>query len=159
MKRIPITCLVTTLTLLGIAGTAMADDDSYRSGKNTTPNVNLPVTELKFTDTGVVSKNGMDSLKAAPALGNLATGEHASFVKMPSGFIGAVHLHTYDYYGVVISGVATNASVGEKAIPLPPGSYWFQPGGKPHVTNCISSTECIFFISQKAMFDYVPFTR
>lgn len=152
MKRLSIIYLA---AFIGIAGTAMADSYNHRMGKNSISNVNLPVTELTFSDTGIVSKNGKDSLQAAPAFGDLATGEHASFVKMPTGYIGAVHLHTYDYYGVVISGVATNASVGEKAIPLSPGSYWFQPGGKSHVTNCISSTECIFFISQKAMFDYV----
>ena len=159
MKRSTITYLATTLAVLSFAGTAIANDDIEKPGKNTVANVNLPVTKLKFSDTGVVAKNGIDSLQAAPAFGDLATGEHATFVKMPTGYVGAVHTHTYDYYGVVISGVATNASVGEKAIPLPPGSYWFQPGGKPHVTNCISSTECIFFISQKAMFDYVPAAR
>lgn len=78
---------------------------------------------------------------------------------MPTGFVSAPHTHSHDYYGVVITGVGVNTAAGGKDVPLPPGSYWFQPGGKPRVTKCISTTECIFFIHQPAKFDYLPVPR
>jgi hypothetical protein len=37
---------------------------------------------------------------------------------------------------------------GSGDVPLPVGSCWFQKGGERHVTKCISSNECIFFINQ-----------
>jgi hypothetical protein len=74
---------------------------------------------------------------------------------MPAGFISPVHTHTEDYWGVVISGVAVNGLPGSPDVELPVGSYWFQKGGEPHVTKCVSPNECIFFISQHGKFDYV----
>ena len=152
LKRIAY--LSTLLTTLTIAGGAMAGEAGASNGIAKS-NINMPVTELKWGATGVIGSNGIDTLQAAHAYGNSSKGEHSTLIKMPAGFVSTVHTHTDDYYGVVINGVAANASVGEKDIPLPPGSYWFQPGGKPHVTKCISTTECILFISQKAKFDYL----
>ena len=145
----------TMLTALTIAGGAMAAEKGALA-TDAKPNVNKPVTELKWGSTGVIGSNGIDTLQAAHAYGDSSKGAHATLIKMPAGFVSTVHTHTHDYYGVVINGVAANASVGEKDVPLSPGSYWFQPGGKPHVSKCISSTECIFFISQEAKFDYLP---
>ena len=153
LKRIAyVSAILTTFTIAGgaMAGTGGASNTAAK------PNVNLPVTELKWGSTGIVAPNGIGPLQAAPAYGDLSKGAHATFIKMPAGFVGAVHTHTHDFYVAVITGVAINTSVGDKDIPLPPGSYWFQPGGKPHVTKCISTTECIFFVSQGAKFDYLP---
>ncbi len=111
--------------------------------------VNLPVTELKFFETGV------GPLQAAPAYGDLSKGAHGTFIKMPAGFVSPVHTHTADYYAVVIDGVGANGAPGSVDVPLPSGSYWLQKGGEPHVTKCISATECIFFLVQPEKFDYV----
>ncbi len=155
--------LLAALTLVG-AGLSHADpmksSSHIKKGKmpaaSAMANVNKPVTELQWGATGVVAPNGAGSLQAAPAFGDLSKGEHATFIKMPTGFVSAPHIHSHDYYGVVITGVGANTAVGGKDVPLPPGSYWFQPGGKPHVTKCISTTECTFFIHQPAKFDYLP---
>lgn len=118
------------------------------------PSVSTPVTALTYGPTGV-SDGIHGELNAAPAYGDLAHGAHGTFIKMPAGFVSKVHVHTGDYWGVVISGVAVNGLPGSKDIPLPVGSYWFQKGGESHVTKCISPNECIFFISQNEKFDYV----
>ena len=78
---------------------------------------------------------------------------------MPTGFVSAPHAHTEDYFGIVITGVGVNTGAKGKDVPLPPGSYWFQPGGQEHVTKCVSTTECIFFIHQGGKFDYLPTAR
>jgi len=118
------------------------------------PSVSTPVTELKYGPTGV-SDGVHGELMAGPAYGDLAHGAHGTFIKMPAGFVSNVHIHTEDYWGVVISGVAVNGKPGSKDVALPVGSYWFQKGGESHVTKCISPNECIFFINQRDKFDYV----
>jgi hypothetical protein len=94
-------------------------------------------------------------LKAGPVYGNLQTGKHGTFVKMPAGFSSAIHTHTEDYYAVVIKGVGTNHVPGDKDVALPVGSYWFQKGEEAHVTKCLSKTDCLFFLVQPGKFDYV----
>lgn len=130
-----------------MAGTASADK----------PSVSIPVTQLHYGDTGVTD-GAHGQLQAGPAYGDLSHGAHGTFIKMPTGFVSPVHTHTEDYYGVVISGVAVNGVPGSKDTALPVGSYWFQKGGEPHVTKCISPNECIFFISQPGKFDYITQT-
>ena len=74
---------------------------------------------------------------------------------MPRGFVSPVHTHTEDYFGVVIKGVGANQAPGGKVVPLVAGSYWFQRGEEPHVTQCVSAEDCLFFIVQPGRFDYV----
>lgn len=118
------------------------------------PTVSIPASQIKFGSTGVKTSAG--ELLAGPAYGNLGTGKHGTFVKMPAGFISPPHTHTEDYFAVVIEGTATNAPTGVKEVPLPVGSYWFQRGEEEHVTKCISKTDCLFFLVQPGKFDYVP---
>lgn len=110
----------------------------------------VPVTELKFYQ----DKEG---LTVANGWGDPATGAHSNYIKMPGGTASGVHTHTYSYYGIVISGVVANEPPGSKQDhPLAPGSYWYQKGGEQHVTKCISQTECVFFVTSKGAFDYLP---
>ncbi len=124
------------------------------AGAEGKPSVSTPVTRLAYGATGV-SDGVHGELNAAPAYGDLAHGAHGTFIKMPAGFVSPIHIHTEDYWGVVISGVAVNGLPGSKDVELPVGSYWFQKGGERHVTKCISPNECIFFISQNGKFDYI----
>jgi hypothetical protein len=116
--------------------------------------LNTPVTALQYGPTGV-SDGVHGELLAAPAYGDLGHGPHGTFIRMPPGFVSPVHIHTEDYWGVVISGVAVNGLPASVDVALPAGSYWFQKGGERHVTKCISPNECLFFISQQGKFDYV----
>jgi len=124
-----------------------------------TENVSVPNTDLDFFETGIFDVNGVGPILGAAAYGDMTKGEHSTFIRMPSGFKGAVHTHTHDFWVTVISGVAVNTAVNGKDIVLPSGSYWFQPGGKPHYTNCISSIECVYFVSQNGAFDYNVLTK
>jgi quercetin dioxygenase-like cupin family protein len=126
-----------------------------RAASEGKPSVNIPVTQLQYVSTGVTD-GVTGEVKVAPAYGDLAHGAHGTFLKMPAGFVTPIHTHTDDYYGVVISGVGVNVTVGGTEVPLPAGSYWFQKGGERHITKCISSNECIFFLSQAAKFDFLP---
>ena len=149
MKINQIKLLVTTIVLCASV-TAVADVRDKISGG---PSVNKPVTQLKYFDTGIGKNSGVGTLHAAPAYGDLQHGAHGTFIKMSAGFVSAVHSHTGEYWGVVISGVGVNGTPGSVDVPLPVGSYWSQKGGELHVTKCISANECIFFINQTVKFD------
>ncbi len=140
-------------TLLGASQLAAAQESSPRHPTHEGPSVSIPASQIQFGSTGVKS-NGLE-LKAGPVYGNMQTGKHGTFVKMPAGFSSAVHTHTQDYYAVVIQGVGTNHAPGEKDVPLPAGSYWFQKGEEAHVTKCLSKSDCLFFLVQPGKFDYV----
>lgn len=110
----------------------------------------VPVTELKFYQ----NKEG---LTIANGWGDPASSAHSNYIKMAGGTASGVHTHTYSYYGVVIAGVVANEAPGSRQDhPLAAGSYWYQKGGEQHVTKCISQTECIFFVTSKGPFDYLP---
>jgi len=112
--------------------------------------ISLPVTSIKYFESGV------GPLKISPAFGNPQKGAHSTFVKLPAGFVSPLHIHTGDYYAVVISGVVANAATAEEPdVQLAPGSYWFQKGKANHITKCLSANECIVFITQPSKFDYI----
>jgi hypothetical protein len=139
--------LVAAAALAGLAVIAKAGPEGRSS-------VSIPVTELHYIKTGIT--DGVHGeLQAAPAYGDLANGAHGTFIKMPAGFVTPAHTHTADYYAVVISGTGVNIPVGGTDLPLPSGSYWFQKGTERHITKCISSNDCIFFLNQSAKFDFI----
>ncbi len=117
------------------------------------PSVSIPASEIIFVQTGVKTAKG--ELRAGPAYGDFQNGRHGTFVRMPAGFKSAVHTHTEDYFAAVVEGIGSNHPVGEEAVPLPAGSYWFQRGEEAHVTECLSETDCLFFLVQPGKFDYI----
>lgn len=143
---------MSTMKLLTAASVALASAALFAAPEGK-PSSGTPVTQLQYGPTGV-SDGVHGELKAAPAYGDLGRGPHGTFIRMPAGFVSAVHSHTDDYWGVVLSGVAANGVPGSTDVPLPAGSYWFQKGGERHVTRCLSPNECLFFISQHGKFDY-----
>ena len=134
MKNIKLKLLVVAAAF---SATAMAIA-ATPEGVSGSPSVNVPVTQLKYFDTGLGKESGVGTLQAAPAYGDLKQGAHGTFIKMPAGFVSDIHIHTGEYWGVVISGVGVNGLPGSKDVPLPVGSYWSQKGGERHVTKCIS---------------------
>jgi beta-alanine degradation protein BauB len=121
--------------------------------KTKTSSISTPAAELKYGPTGI-SDGVHGELQAAAAYGDLSNGPHGTFIKMPAGFVSPVHVHTDDYWAVVVSGVMANGKPGSTDIPLPAGSYFFQKGGEKHVTKCTSKEDCVFFVSQNGKFDY-----
>jgi uncharacterized protein DUF4437 len=135
-------------TLIASLILASAGVPSLGHASNTS--VNVPVTEMKFFDTGI------GPLKAAPGFGDFSKGAHSTFIKLPAGFVTPLHFYTEDLYGVVISGVvAQTVDANAADVPLAPGSYWFLKGKAAHVTKCLSANECVFFITQPGKFDFV----
>lgn len=120
---------------------------------HTGQSVSVPVTELIFRRSGVVTEAG--ELTTAQGFGDMSKGRHGTIVKLPAGFVSPVHAHTQDYYAIVISGVVVNNQPGQTDVPLATGSYWFQRGEENHVTKCISKVECVFVTNQSDKFDFI----
>jgi beta-alanine degradation protein BauB len=118
------------------------------------PSVSIPADQVTFGATGIATDAG--ELLAGPVFGDLAHGKHGTFIRMPAGFVSPEHTHTEDYLAVVLRGTGANGLPGAVDLPLPSGSYWFQRGEEAHVTKCLSTEECLFFLYQPGAFDYLP---
>src|SRR5262252_2203269 len=110
--------------------------------------LNIPATQVKYKDLG--------GPQLGTVWGDSAIGAHGSFLRLHKGFVSPAHLHTGDYYGVIVEGSVTNAEAGQQEIVLGPGSYYFQKGNADHVTKCVGDTDCLIYISQSKAFDFIP---
>jgi anti-sigma factor ChrR (cupin superfamily) len=117
------------------------------------PPVFQPITRVAWYE-GFPGGNSTGSL-----WGDRKVGHYGMLMKFPAGFKSGIHTHTGAYNGVVVRGVITNPVVGgAPAQPLHQGSWWYQPGGQQHETNCSSEGECVIFIAQETPIDYQPIT-
>jgi quercetin dioxygenase-like cupin family protein len=136
--------LVTALCCVGSSVSA----DQARSGES----AQIPAGQVHYVSSGIKQHGG--EIFIGSGYGDYKSGKHGTFLKFTPGFHSLLHTHTYDYYAVVIKGVVENPVKGEKDTPqLPPGSYWYQKGGQPHWTNCVSKTECIVFLVSDGKWD------
>lgn len=92
------------------------------------------------------------------ALGSDQTGgSHATLWKTPAGFNSGIHTHSATYHAVVLEGEIENDFKGQKKpIRLKKGGYFAVIAGTPHVTKCVSKTECVFFSVMDRPFDFLP---
>jgi Domain of unknown function (DUF4437) len=93
-----------------------------------------------------------DEVSAAVVWGDMKKGPHAAFHKFKAGLIMENHTHSANLRGVVVSG---SLEAGSEDAPkkLGPGSYFNIPGNAPHVTKCVSTTDCILYIESSGKFD------
>jgi hypothetical protein len=116
--------------LLGLAGATSAQEPAA-----TGTTVKVPADQIKFVTSGIRQHGG--EIFLGRAFGDIQNGKNG----------------TFDYYAVVVKGVMSNPEKGEKDSPLPVGSYWYQRGGEPHYTNCLSKEDCIIFLVSDGKFD------
>ena len=62
---------------------------------------------------------------------DVATGFLVRFV---DGFSSPPHIHNVSHRGVVIEGLVHNDDASAEKLWMPPGSFWTQPAGGPHIT-------------------------
>lgn len=110
----------------------------------------LPKASLEF------GPSGIDPIEVAPAMGDMSKdGTHGNYVRIPGKFTSPPHIHTEDYFAIVVSGTIANGLPDAKDIALEPGSYWSQRGNEKHVTKCLSDEPCTFFVVQPGKFDFI----
>lgn len=138
---------VMTVVIALVAGIAIG-----AAAKEASKAVSMPAAEIKWIPMpGVPPELG---LKIAPLWGDMQKGPYGFLLKLPAGYPGVLHTHSGDYHGIDISGTSTCAQEGQTdAKPLPPGSYWFQPGKAKHQNSCAAGADCVLYIHGATGFD------
>ena len=91
-----------------------------------------------------------------PAWGNMAEGAHGTFGLFPGMASSPAHVHSDEYYGIVISGTVTNPFDGDaNPTMLPAGSAWHVPANSNHITACASGQDCLFYFHARSAFDFL----
>src|SRR5262249_9209299 len=141
-----------TVAALAVLGSLWAAQSALAQEPNQEPNsprsLSIPADQVKYKDLG--------GPQLGTVWGDSAAGAHGSFLRLPKGFVSPLHLHTGNYYGVIVAGSVTNAETGQQEVVLGPGSYYFQKAKADHVTKCVGSTDCLIYISQSKAFDFIP---
>ncbi len=127
---------------IGVAGGALAQDQPAAA-------VNLSAEELNLAPMQPVVVWGDRSQPGADGYG--------MFLVLPAGAEAGVHAHTGDYHGINVQGTWVRTVEGDPVEKeLPPGSYVFQPGGQFHNDRCAGPDDCVLFIHQHTMGDFLP---
>jgi hypothetical protein len=145
------TCSLLLSATLWLSPDGRAADQIQHQQSVKIPASQIPASQIPRLHSGIIQQGG--EILLGPAYGDMKTGKHGSFMFFPAGFVSLKHSHTYDYYAVVIKGTIANPLEGEKDLPLPPGSYWYQKGGEPHWTKCISKVPCTIFLVSDGLWD------
>jgi len=95
----------------------------------------------------------------APIEGDGSKGAYFGFLKLPAGFESPPHIHTNDYWAVLVQGQMTHwAAEGgsekdSKAIGV--GGVTHMPGKLAHISKCYPGADCIMAVVQKGKGDFI----
>lgn len=92
----------------------------------------------------------------APLWGDGTKGPNGFLMKMKAAGAPFWHIHKHDYQGVVLVGNVVSYESGTQPRTLPPGSYWWQPGGNKHTTDCAGPSDCVIYLDFTGAFDVKP---
>ncbi len=96
-----------------------------------------------------------DEVSMAVVWGDFKKGKHGAFHKFKAGTKIENHTHSANLYGVVVQGTLETGPEGSPK-KLGPGSYFMDSANDPHVTNCISTEDCILYVHTSGKFDMKP---
>ena len=99
-----------------------------------------------------------DGVKIAIVSGDPKVGPVAYMVELPPGLNGGLHSHTSEYHALVVEGAPAHWLPHERGEgePVPPGTYWFQPGGYDHGDRCTGTAPCRAFVMMPKALDMKP---
>lgn len=150
LKSHPLFSTVSLLALvIGISSVSFAGETK---GEKSTLTSQTSAYKNKWTETPF-------GAFVSPVSGDFTKGKHITLVRFPAGHQTPVHTHSYDYTGLVITGVARHYEPDKKSTmsKLPAGSHWSISANTPHVSQCFEgSGECIMVIVQEDKFDFIP---
>ena len=109
----------------------------------------LEVTKLEWAKLDPAREDPL----VAPLWGDGKTGPNGFLMKMKPGGGPFWHIHRRDYHGVVLQGTVVSYESGSQPKEMAPGSYWWQPNGNKHTTDCKGTTECIVYLDFTGPFD------
>ncbi|MBA3500672.1 MAG: DUF4437 domain-containing protein, partial [Deltaproteobacteria bacterium] len=87
------------------------------------------------------------SPQVAPLWGDMTKEANGFLIKVKGGSPGMAHTHSGSYHGVTLAGSPSHLQDGDKKpVALPAGSYWFQPGGVAHNSQCLGKEDCMALV-------------
>jgi hypothetical protein len=95
----------------------------------------------------------------AALVGDRFSEPYMAMVKLPAGLISPAHSKTANMFGVMISGSMVHSPIDadpDDDVVLPEGSFYKIPKNVPHVSKCVSNTDCVTFLYQDGKFDFQP---
>lgn len=136
-------------TGLGLGALAVMWGHAALAAEIADTSTRTPAGQLQWVDIG--------GPQAAKVSGDFTAGRHVMLVKFAAGMKTPLHIHSHDYVGIVVSGVARHYVPGkpETEVDLPAGSHWFIPANLPHISECLPGAECIFGLYQDDAFDFI----
>ena len=124
------------------------------AGGNPPIDVNPSAVQTPFGDINFIEIMP-DIVEFGPVRGDFSTGAHGTIVRVFAGKGLPPHWHTAAVHGFVLS--------GQMNVPIPynqtdvtdldAGSYFYVPAAAEHEMNCVSDSDCMFFVDQDAAFD------
>jgi quercetin dioxygenase-like cupin family protein len=110
--------------------------------------------DLKWEAVGPLDENGKGSF-VSRVYGDLQTkGPTYFLMKYSAGVKAPPHMHSGDYYAVVVSGRFRHYLESENESELlTSGSTWFQKGNVVHQDSCVGPEDCILGIFWPQGFD------
>jgi quercetin dioxygenase-like cupin family protein len=159
--KLQLSALVAACALISGSAFAVEPDSSTQGRDPDAKSVEIPFSKMTFVGTGVSAKGPLKpgdttspQIEIYDLYGKFGGGRHGTMMRFPVGFDTVLHTHTGDYYAVLIQGTMRNFRPGGQPVTMSePGSFWYQTGGQPHITQCISKTPCVAFLVQSVGFD------
>ena len=141
--------------LVLLALTAHADPKTDAAAKSKPPALKNGAILLKTSDLDWVEDAKRPGTWRALAEGNPDTGPAHFYLKYQKGFTGGEHHHTFDHGGWVLEGTVILVIDGQET-KLPPGSFYFVAGKKPHAAKCDPAADCVMTVDVRGKWDVVP---
>lgn len=116
---------------------------------------NVPSAQLEWETTE-------EGAAFAPLVGKRFEEPYMAMVQLPGGLVSPPHVKTANMFGVVIAGTFVHVSLDadpDNDVLLPAGSFYKIPANLPHVSKCVSETDCVSFLYQDGKFDFLPVSQ
>ena len=113
---------------------------------------NVPSTQLDWETTE-------EGAAFAALVGRRFEEPYMAMVQLPAGLVSPAHTKTANMFGVVISGTFVHVpleSDPDDEVLLHAGSFYKIPANLPHISKCVSETDCVSFLYQDGKFDFLP---
>jgi hypothetical protein len=135
---------------LGVAAAAWAAHSASAKGISVTQ-----PSEVKWTPMN--PQAGDKGPQLAVVFGDPSKGPFGALMKFPAGTRPGPHIHSSDYWGVVVSGqMADFAAGGDEGKAVAAGGYYFQPARVPHDNHCVEGSDCVLFVYMPHALDSKP---
>ncbi len=134
---------------LWVAGAAAIATSTMAADSEVT---NLPSSQLSWETT-------QEGVAFAPLVGDRFAEPYMAMVRLPAGLVSPAHRKSADMFGVVVSGSMVHSlpdADPASEVVLTRGSFYRIPKDLPHVSKCVSKSDCVTFLYQDGKFDFLP---